>query len=108
MRQELSSNEEIKAFVRKTWPQVQFPLFAKCDVNGPDAHEVFKFLRRTTPELQETKGGGTKEIPWNFTKFLLNDKGKVVAYSSPRDDPIKLRPLIEKVLGLGPAPMNKV
>ena len=72
---------------------VSFPMFAKIDVNGKDAHPVFEFLR-------SAKGGvlGDK-IKWNFTKFLVDQQGNVVERYASTTKPAKLAKDIEKLLG---------
>ena len=50
----------------------QFPIMAKCDVNGPDAHPVYKYLRRVTGVFRNEETGKIRNIPWNFTRFFLD------------------------------------
>eukprot|EP00347_Sterkiella_histriomuscorum_P015278 403357633 len=97
MRQEPRSNQEIKEYVIKRFG-VQFPLFEKCDVNGPNAHEVFKFLRYNMPQLNKKNKKGVKEVPWNFSKFLVNKQGKVVKFQDPRTSIFEMRDDIERLL----------
>jgi glutathione peroxidase len=61
---------------------VSFPMFARIDVNGADAHPLFKHLKREAPGLL-----GTQAIKWNFTKFLVSRDGKVVKRYGPRTQP---------------------
>lgn len=69
-----------------------FPRFKKVDVNGADASPLFKWLK-------SQKGGFlSSAIKWNFTKFLIDREGKVVARFSPMTKPEKLRARIEKLL----------
>jgi len=76
---------------------VSFPLFAKIDVNGPNTHEVYRFLRANSV-LAENKDAA-KKIPWNFGKFLIDGKtGKVDGYFTPKEDPNVLIPSIQKLL----------
>ena len=72
MGQEPGTHEEIKEFVAGYG--VTFPMMEKIEVNGPNTHEVFKFLRQHSP-LYDEKKKEIKEIPWNFAKFLVNEKG---------------------------------
>ena len=67
---------------------VTFPLMAKCDVNGPSAHPVYQFLK--------ARAGGflSRELKWNFTKFLVDGSGRVVKRFAPTTRPEAL----EKVL----------
>lgn len=57
-----------------------FPLMKKCDVNGETAHQVFKYLRKTTDCFHNKQTGKIKNIPWNFAKFILDNNGDVVMY----------------------------
>ena len=70
-----------------------FPLFAKVDVNGPDAHPLFDYLKHEMPGLL-----GTERIKWNFTKFLVGRDGKVVARYAPITAPGNIEKPIEKLL----------
>ena len=90
------SNEKIKRFTRVTHG-AEFPLFSLVDINGPKTCEVYKFLRLNSPLYDQTKGT-VNEIPWNFTKFLVNCKGEVVSYHNPYADTQELEPEIEKIL----------
>jgi len=79
--QEPGDEEEIKNFCALNY-DVQFPLFAKIDVNGNDAHPLYKYLK------QEAKGVlGSEAIKWNFTKFLVDKDGKVLTRYAPTDTP---------------------
>jgi glutathione peroxidase len=70
--QEPGGPEEIAEFCQRTY-DVTFPLFAKVDVNGPQAHPLFTWLKASQPGVL-----GTESIKWNFTKFLVNRDGEVV------------------------------
>jgi glutathione peroxidase len=70
--QEPGGPEEIATFCQRTY-DVTFPMFAKVDVNGPQAHPLFTFLKASQPGVL-----GTEAIKWNFTKFLVNQAGEVV------------------------------
>ncbi len=72
---------------------VTFPLFAKVDVNGDAAAPVFKYLKAEKPGLLGSEG-----IKWNFTKFLVDREGKVIARFAPKDTPESIAADIEKVL----------
>ena len=65
-------------------------MFEKLNVNGKQTHKVYNYLRLNS-SLHDPKTGKTAEIPWNFAKFLLNDKGEVVGYWGPKTDPEALR-----------------
>lgn len=90
--QEPGTETEISNFCRSNYG-VTFPLFAKINVNGADAHPLYKFLTETAPGFL-----GTKAIKWNFTKFLINKEGMVVKRFSPSTLPEKLVPEIEALL----------
>jgi glutathione peroxidase len=90
--QEPGDAEEIRNFCSLTY-DVSFPMFAKVDVNGPNAHPLFAWLKKAMPGLL-----GTEAIKWNFTKFLIDREGDVVARYAPTDSPESLRGDIEKVL----------
>ena len=85
--QEPGTNEEIKAFAEGVYG-VKFPLFERSDFNGPGSSEVAKFLRLNTPEFKAEKG--TYTVPWNFAKWIINDKGQVVSFTKPPINPKKL------------------
>lgn len=79
--QEPGTNEQIKEFCTANY-KVSFPLFSKIVVKGPGIHPLYEFL---TSESTNPRFAGT--IPWNFTKFLVNRKGEVVARFEPRNRP---------------------
>lgn len=90
--QEPGSSAEIGAFCQKNFG-VTFPLAAKIDVNGPDAHPLFKYLAEKAPGLL-----GSRAIKWNFTKFLVDRGGTVVSRYAPTTKPEELAPEIERLL----------
>ena len=90
--QEPGSSDQIGAFCQKNFG-VTFPLAAKVEVNGPDAHPLFKFLTQQAPGLL-----GSKAIKWNFTKFLVDRRGSVVSRHAPTTKPEDLVPEIEHLL----------
>jgi hypothetical protein len=69
-------------------------------VNGPEAHQVFKQLRKKTKCFTNPTTGKIKNIPWNFAKFILDANGEVVIYSNPRQSLYKSIDEIEAILGL--------
>lgn len=91
-RQEQGSGAEIGAFCEKNYG-VTFPMFSKIDVNGEDAHPLFRFLKGEAPGVL-----GTEAIKWNFTKFLVNREGAVVKRYAPATKPEELKGDIEKLL----------
>ncbi|MFZ1011409.1 MAG: glutathione peroxidase [Candidatus Sulfotelmatobacter sp.] len=93
--QEPGSDEGIGVFCDKNYG-VTFPLFAKTDVNGPNAHPLYRFLKKEKPGLLGLVGSGA--IRWNFTKFLVDRKGSVVARYGPAKAPKALAPAIERLL----------
>jgi glutathione peroxidase len=93
--QEPGTEAEIEAFCRTNY-RVSFPLFAKIDVNGPSAHPLYQFLKKEKPGILGIVG--TSGIRWNFTKFLIDRKGSVVARYSPAKTPAALAPAIERLL----------
>ena len=96
MSQEPGSNEDVKKFAQEKYG-AKFQLFEKIDVNEPNTHEVFKFLRRNSPLYDEQKDE-VKNIPWNFAKFLVNSEGQVVDYYNPKQNPEVCVPKIEEML----------
>ncbi len=91
-KQESGSSDEIEEFCQINYG-VTFPLFEKIEVNGKDAHPIFKFLK------SKQKGGifGSR-IKWNFTKFIVNNKGVPVKRFSPTTKPEKMEKTIIKLL----------
>uniref|UniRef100_K1Q2K8 Glutathione peroxidase n=1 Tax=Magallana gigas TaxID=29159 RepID=K1Q2K8_MAGGI len=85
--QEPGSEEEIKKFVTERYG-VKFDMFSKIDVNGNNAHPLYKYLK--------AKQGGTLGdfIKWNFTKFLVNKEGKPVKRYAPNTEPFVSTPTI--------------
>lgn len=91
-KQEPGSEAEIGAFCEKNYG-VTFPMFAKVDVNGDDAHPLFKHLKGEKPGVLGTEG-----IKWNFTKFLVGRDGQVVKRYAPQTAPGEIAGDIEKLL----------
>ncbi len=90
--QEPGDAADIASFCSLTY-DVTFPMFAKIDVNGSHADPLFDRLKREAPGLL-----GTKAIKWNFTKFLLDRRGKVVRRYAPTTKPEELAGDIEALL----------
>ena len=90
--QEPGSEAEIGAFCQKNYG-VTFPMFAKVDVNGENAHPLYKYLKDAKPGLLGTEG-----IKWNFTKFLIDRSGEPVARYAPQAKPEELEAPIRKRL----------
>jgi len=75
---------DIKNFAKNNY-QATFPMFSKIDVNGPNAHDVYKFLRgNSTMRLPESNE--VRAIEWNFAHFLLDKDGKVVRAFPPEEE----------------------
>ncbi|EWC42031.1 glutathione peroxidase [Stutzerimonas stutzeri] len=91
-QQEPDGEQQIAAFCERRFG-VSFPLFAKVEVNGGDAHPLFIELKKRAPGLL-----GSKAIKWNFTKFLVADQGKTVRRYSSRTAPQALAADIEALL----------
>ena len=72
---------------------VTFPMFDKVEVNGDGAHPLFQWIKGQAPGLL-----GTKDIKWNFTKFLVDREGKVVDRYAPTTRPDAIKGDIEKLL----------
>jgi glutathione peroxidase len=75
-------------------------MFAKIDVNGENAHPLYRFLKKEKPGLLGPLGGGA--IRWNFTKFLVDRNGKIVGRYASTTKPESLAKDIEKLLGNQP------
>jgi len=112
--QEPGTNEEIEEFCRLNHG-VTFPLMAKSDVNGENANEIFKWLYAEKPfagfgdsdtgkfmdgmlSRQDPDYASNPDIKWNFTKFLVDRKGRVVARFEPVVTPEQLESEIEALL----------
>ncbi len=94
-KQEPGTAEEIASFCERNFG-VSFPVFAKIDVNGKNAHPLYRFLNQEKPaRFRILLGDG---IRWNFTKFLVARDGRVVARFGSRDKPAGLAPSIEEML----------
>lgn len=72
---------------------VSFPMFAKIDVNGPNAHPLYQFLTTEKPGVF-----GTAKIKWNFTKFLIGRDGHVAERFAPATKPEDIEAKIEALL----------
>lgn len=90
--QEPGGEAEIGQFCQSNYG-VSFPMFAKIDVNGEEAHPLFRFLKHEKPGVL-----GTERIKWNFTKFLVARDGKVVGRYAPLTKPDDLEAPVEKLL----------
>ncbi|HVJ04289.1 MAG TPA: glutathione peroxidase [Candidatus Saccharimonadales bacterium] len=89
--QEPGSDEEIQGFCERNFG-VTFPLFSKINVNGVNQHPLYKYLK------SEASGLIGDSIKWNFTKFLVSRKGKVVGRFAPATSPDEISVDIAKAL----------
>lgn len=90
--QEPGSDDEIAEFCKVNFG-VTFPLMEKVDVNGADASPLFDWMKGEAKGLM-----GSRSIKWNFTKFLIDREGRVVARYAPTDKPESIAGDIEKLL----------
>jgi glutathione peroxidase len=90
--QDAGSNSEIAGFCQLNYG-VTFPMMAKIDVNGAQAHPLYQWLVAEAPGLL-----GSKSIKWNFTKFLVGKDGQVLKRYAPTDKPESLAKDIEAAL----------
>lgn len=92
--QEPGDAAEIGQFCSKNYG-VTFPLSGKIEVNGAQAHPLYQYLTHSAPGLL-----GTEAIKWNFTKFLVDRNGEVVARYAPTTKPAELTAEIERLLSI--------
>jgi len=115
--QEPGSNEEAAAFCQLNYG-VSFPIFAKIEVNGPQAHPLFQYLKQQVPFQGFNKTNSTAkllklmildktpewlvgdEIKWNFTKFLIDPSGRVIQRYEPYEAPIDFEKDINELLNV--------
>ena len=90
-KQEFGRNEEINKFCKLNYG-VSFSMFEKINVNGEDTHPLYKYLKN------ESKGLLSKNIKWNFTKFLIDKDGNVIKRYAPVVSPLKIKTDIENLL----------
>ncbi len=111
MGQEPGTDAEIQDFCHSSY-DVTFPVFAKLEVNGPDAAPLYRFLREQAPgdfgpahggfydaiSKLRPEAGGTDEIKWNFTKFLIGRDGEVIKRYEPPVPPADVAKDLEQYL----------
>ncbi len=90
--QEPGSDEEILEFARNKY-NVNFPMFSKIEVNGDGACELYKLLKS-----KQANPDGNPDIGWNFTKFLVNGSGEVVARFEPMVTPEDIAAQLDDLL----------
>lgn len=93
MNQEPGSSEEASEFCKLNYG-VSFPMFAKIDVRGKNAHPLFKHITKAAPGII------SDQIKWNFTKFLLDEDGNVVKRCAPKTDPNEMEEDLKELLGI--------
>lgn len=92
MHQDPASNDEIMQFCSLNY-QVDFPMFAKLEVNGANTHPLYAYLKSHAKGLL-----GSESIKWNFTKFLVNREGQVVERYPPTAKPEDIEKDMVKLL----------
>lgn len=90
--QEPGNSEEIASFCEMNYG-VTFPMFEKVEVNGDGAHPLYKYLCEEAPGML-----GLKAVKWNFTKFLVDQKGNVLERFSPQTAPEEIAPKLVELL----------
>lgn len=90
--QEPGTEAEIKDFCSSRF-DVNFPMFSKIEVNGDKAHPLYQYLKK-----EKAGKDGKPDIEWNFAKFLVDDKGKVVERFPARTEPAEIKGRIEELL----------
>ena len=90
--QERGRADEIASFCSTTYG-VDFPMFDKIEVNGPQRHPLYDWLTSQKKGLL-----GTRDVKWNFTKFLTDREGRVVARYAPQVEPKAIKADIEKLI----------
>ncbi|MBA9027727.1 MULTISPECIES: glutathione peroxidase [Bacillaceae] len=92
LSQEPGDNLQIDSYCKLNH-SITFPMFAKIDVNGKNAHPLFQYLTEHAPGMLGSKG-----IKWNFTKFLLDRNGNIVSRYAPQTKPKELEEDIKSLL----------
>ncbi len=92
LKQDPGSNEEISEFCSLNYG-VSFPMFERIEVNGANTHPLFDLLKKSSKGLL-----GSEAVKWNFTKFLVDQNGKVIKRFAPNVEPKKIEPEIKALL----------
>jgi len=92
-KQEPGTHEEILKFVEQFGAREKLTFFEKGDVNGKNAREVFSFLKEKLPFSD-----GSKEVMWNFGKFLVSHDGTPHSRYGSKQEPNEMRTSIEELL----------
>ena len=90
--QEPGESDEIAEFCEINYG-VTFPMFEKIDVKGDEAHPLFQYLSKEAPGVM-----GSKNVKWNFTKFLVDQEGRVLKRFAPKTTPEQIEAEISKLL----------
>ena len=90
--QEPGTNADVLEFAQSKFG-VDFPMFAKIDVNGPEASAVYAFLKAGNPDEE-----GNEDIAWNFTKFLVGRDGQVIRRFGPQVTPEEIASVVSEHL----------
>ncbi|MEK4063013.1 MULTISPECIES: glutathione peroxidase [Paenibacillus] len=90
--QEPGESEDIAEFCEINYG-VSFPMYEKVDVKGDEAHPLFKYLSKEAPGVL-----GSKSVKWNFTKFLVDQEGRVLKRFAPQTTPDQIEADIAKLL----------
>jgi glutathione peroxidase len=90
--QEPGTDAEIHEFATSRY-QANFPLFSKIEVNGATACELYRLLKSAMPDEE-----GNANIPWNFTKFLVDGDGEVIARFAPTVTPEEIATRLDEIL----------
>ena len=90
--QEPGTNEEILEFAKSKFGAT-FPMFAKIEVNGDGACDLYQYLKSAQPDEE-----GKEDIPWNFTKFLVDKSGACVARFGPQTTPEEVEEKVSALL----------
>lgn len=90
--QEPGESEDIAEFCEINYG-VTFPMYEKVDVKGDEAHPLFKYLSEEAPGVL-----GSKSVKWNFTKFLVDQEGRVLKRFAPQTTPAQIEADIAKLL----------
>lgn len=90
--QEPGESEDIAEFCEINYG-VTFPMYEKIDVKGDEAHPLFKYLSKEAPGVL-----GSKSVKWNFTKFLVDQEGRVLKRFAPQTTPDQIEADISKLL----------
>lgn len=84
MGQELATEKEIRNFIDKEF-DVDFPMFSKIQINGPNTHPIYRYLKSNCEQMRDKNG--LKNVPWNFGKFLVDSSGNVLKFYGPTAKP---------------------